>query len=516
MANELGSEWPAMEWLYFYIIPVITFLLAWRFSFQRSKRRPLPPGPFQFPILGNLHLLLGGLPHQTLATLSLKYGPLMSVRLGSTLALVVSTADAAKEFLKTHDRVFASRPATAAAEYLSYNYSDIAYAPYGPSWRHLRKLCVLQLLSSRRIEQFRSIREEEVSAMIRSLIKNSDSGVSNITKTASNLTNSIICRMAFGRKYFDEDLIGGSGIDSVIKEIFMLVGSFNIGDYIPFLAPLDLQGLNSRFKEIQKTHDYLLEKIINEHVLEKKKPNAMPDLVDVLLAASADETMEFKITRDNIKTVINDVFLAGTDTASTTIEWTMSELMRNRAVLKKLQEETGRVAGVDRLVQESDLSSLVYLRAVVNEAFRLHPPASLSLPHISVEDCTVLGYEIPKGTRLLINLWAIGRNPKSWGEDAESFKPERFMEDGFMDSKVENFEWIPFGAGRRGCPGQQLGMLLVEFAVAQLVHCFNWSLPNGQELDMTEKFNGIILPREHELLAVLTPRLPILMQGTTR
>jgi hypothetical protein len=161
------------------------------------------------------------------------------------------------------------------------------------------------LLSSRRIEHFRSIREEEVSAMIRSLINNSDHPVSNITKAASDLTNGIICRMAFGRKYSDQDLIGGRGIHSVIKETFMLAGSFNIGDYIPFLARMDLQGLNRRYKNIQKTQDYLLEKIINEHVSHKNKPKAMPDLVDVLLAASADETMEFKITRENIKTVIN-------------------------------------------------------------------------------------------------------------------------------------------------------------------------------------------------------------------
>jgi cytochrome P450 len=229
----------------------------------------------------------------------------MSLRLGSTLTLVVSTPEVAKEFVKTHERFFASRPSTAGAEYMTYNYSGIALTPYGPSWRHLRKVCVLQLLSSKQIEHFRSIREEETSAMIRSLINISDHPVSNITKTASELTNALICRMAFGRKYSDQDLIGGEGIDSMIKETFLLAGSFNIGDYIPFLARMDLQGLNRRFKNIQKTYDYLLEKIINEHASHKNKPNAIPDLVDVLLAASAVETMEFKITRENIKAVIN-------------------------------------------------------------------------------------------------------------------------------------------------------------------------------------------------------------------
>jgi len=158
------------------------------------------------------------------------------------------------------------------------------------------------------------------------------------------------------------------------------------------------------------------------------------------------------------------------------------------------------------MVQESNLPSLRYLQAVVKETLRLHPPGPLSLPHVSVEDCTVLGYEIPRGTRLLMNLWAIGRNPKSW-EDAESFKPERFMEAGFLDAKVENFEWIPFGAGRRG---QQLGILVVEFAVAQLLHCFNWRLLDEQNLDMSERDNGLTVSKAHELFAVPTFRLPVL------
>ena len=176
-------------------------------------------------------------------------------------------------------------------------------------------------------------------------------------------------------------------------------------------------------------------------------------------------------------------------------------------------EELEHVVGLERMVQESDLPSLVYLQAVVKETLRLHPPGPLSITHSSMEDCTVLGYEIPRGTRLVLNLWAIGRDPKLW-EDAESFKPERFMEAGFLEAKVQNLEWIPFGAGRRGCPGQQLGMLLVEFGVAQLLHCFNWRLPdecmNESKLDMSEENHGLTVTRAHPLFAVPTPRLPVL------
>jgi len=332
----------------------------------------------------------------------------------------------------------------------------------------------------------------------------------NISKIVSTFGINVICRMAFGRKYSEQHLIGGMGINSMIKETFILAGSFNIGDYIPYLAWMDLQGLNRRLKNIHKIQDDLLEKIVEEHVSAQNKPNVMPDLVDVLLAASADENMEFPITRDNIKSVIYDMLSAGSDTSSASIEWALSQVLRNPPVLKKVQDELERVVGLGRMVQESDLPSLVYLQAVVKETLRLHPPGPLSIPHFSVEDCTVLGYEIPSGTCVLVNLWEIGRNPKSWGEDAESFKPERFMEAGFLDAKVQNFEYIPFGAGRRGCPGQQLAILLVESALAQLLHCFNWRLLNEQNLDMSEKNNGLTISRAHELLAVPSSRFSVL------
>eukprot|EP00253_Pinus_taeda_P006106 PITA_06106 len=490
MAVELGSD-PAVQRCLEFCVKltstalVLALVAAWAFFF-RGRKLWLPPGPFAFPIIGNLHMM-GELPHKALAELSVKYGPLMSLRLGSALTLVVSSPDVAKEFLKTHDLLFASRPPSSATKYLWYNSSDITFSPYGRYWRQMRKLCVVQLLSSRRIASFQSIREEEVSAMISAIVTSYHEGFSpvNISKAVSALGIDIICRIAFGKKYCDQDLIGGIGINSMIKETFVLAGSFNIGDYIPYLAWMDLQGLNRRLKNIHKIQDDLLEKILEEH-FSQNNPKAMPDLVDVLLAASADENLGFQITRDNIKSLIYDILSAGSDTSSTSIAWAISELLRNPPVMKKLQDELERVVGMGR---------------------------PLLLPHISMETCHVLGFEIPSGTRLVVNAWAIGRNPRSWGEDAESFKPERFMEEGFLDAKVENFEWIPFGAGRRGCPGQQMAMIVVEFAVAQLFQCFNWRLPddmNKENLDMSEKNEGLTVPRAKDLFAVPTPRLSVL------
>lgn len=333
----------------------------------------------------------------------------------------------------------------------------------------------------------------------------------NISKIVSTLMADIMCRMTLGRKYSDQDSIGCKGINSVVQESYVVAGAFNVGDYIPYMAWMDLQGLNRRFKEIHGIQDELLEKVIEEHVAQND-PNVTRDLVDVLLAASADKDMEPQITRDNIKAILYDMLGAGTDTSSTTTEWAMSELLRNPPLLKKVQDELERVVGMERMVLESDLPSLPYLQVVVRETLRLYPSAPLALPHLSVEACNVLGYEIPKNTQVLVNLWAIGRNPTSW-EEAERFVPERFMNGCSLDEKVRNCEWIPFGAGRRVCPGEQLGMLLVQFPLAQLLHCFDWTLPDkmtGRELDMSERF-GMTVRRAHDLSAVPTPRLTVVL-----
>jgi len=196
------------------------------------------------------------------------------------------------------------------------------------------------------LDDFRFIREDEVSAMIHS-IDDSDQPV-NISKTVSTLLTDIMCRMTFGRKYSDQESIGGKGINSVIKESFVVTGAFNVGDYIPYVAWMDLQGLNRRFKELHRIQDDLLEKVIEEHVAQND-PNVTRDLVDVLIAASADKDMKIQITRDNMKAILYDMLGAGTDTSSTTIVWAMSELFRKPLLLKKVQDELERVVGMERM-----------------------------------------------------------------------------------------------------------------------------------------------------------------------
>lgn len=197
------------------------------------------------------------------------------------------------------------------------------------------------------------------------------------------------------------------------------------------------------------------------------------------------------------------------DTSATAIDWAMSELLKHPCFMQKVQTELEEAVGLDRMVEESDLEKLHYLDKVIKETLRLHPVAPLLLPHFATEDCTISGFLIPEKSRIIVNVWAIGRDPKVWN-DPERFNPERF-EGSSVDVRGRDFQLIPFGSGRRGCPGLQLGLTTVRYVLAQLLHCFDWELPDGviaSELDMTEEF-GLTMPRAKHLMAVPSYRLKV-------
>jgi cytochrome P450 len=209
----------------------------------------------------------------------------------------------------------------------------------------------------------------------------------------------------------------------------------------------------------------------------------------------------------NKHTYIQDMFSGGTDTSSLVLEFAMAELMRNPQQMAKLQGEVRRhTPEGQETVEEEDLSNMPYLRALVKETLRLHPPAPLLVPHLSMADCVIDGYYVPAGTRVIVNTWALGRDPASW-EKPEEFMPERFLDDGSaagLDFKGNHFQFLPFGAGRRICPGLNFGMATVEIMLANLVYCFDWQLPVGMEekdVDMTEVF-GVTVRRKEKLMLV--------------
>ncbi|XP_062113754.1 cytochrome P450 71AU50-like [Humulus lupulus] len=490
------------------VLTLVLFLIGYVLRKKTKEKKNLPPGPKGYPLFGSLNLL-GQHPHRDLQKLSQKYGPIMHIKLGLIPTIVVSSPKAAELFLKTHDLVFATRPPHEAAKHISWEQRNLSFAPYGSYWRDTRKMCTLELLSNLKISSFRAMRREEILLLIE-LAKNAacDRVAIDLSTTITASNTDMSCRMVLGRKYSHEEF-DQKGFNAMIKEGMHLAATPNLGDYIPFLAPLDLQGFTKRMKVVRKVFDEFFDRIIDEHIQSKDKDHdhEAKDFIDVMLRFMNSEQSEYCIERSNIKAIVLDILVGSMDTSSTAIEWTMSELIKHPTTMKKLQEELKTMVGMERMVEESDLEKLPYLDMVIKESMRLHPVAPLLLPHAAMEDCMVNGFHIPKNSRVIINTWTIGRDPKCWNEP-EKFFPERFVGSD-IDLKGRDFELIPFGSGRRGCPGIQLGLTMVRLMVAQLVHCFDWELPDGMvasELDMSEEF-GLTTPRAKHLVAIPIYRL---------
>ncbi|XP_058761470.1 cytochrome P450 CYP736A12-like [Vicia villosa] len=484
--------------------------LSFKLFFHPKQKHKKPPGPPSLPIIGNLHML-GTLPHRTLQTLSKKYGPIMSLQLGQVPTIVISSSKTAELFLKTHDLVFASRPKIQASKIFSYGSVGLSFSEYGPYWRSVRKLCALKLLGASKVEMFAPIRKNELDVVVKSLKKAALVGeVVNVSDVVETLVEDIVYKMILGRsKYQQFDL------KRIVKQTMILFGAFNLADYVTWLGHFDLQGITRACKKTSKELDGVLEVIVSDHeqATNVDKPHHEEDFVDMLLS-TMHQTKDLEngqnnvINRTHIKAILLDLIVAGIDTSATVIEWALSELLRNPRVMEKLQDEIRNEVGDMRMIEENDLKKLDYLDMVVDEILRLYPVGPLLLPRECRENISIDGYFIEKKTRVIVNAWAIGRDHDVWSQNADEFYPERFI-DKIMNFHGQEFECIPFGSGRRRCPGIHLGLITVKLVIAQLIHCFNWELPRNitpSNLNMEEKF-GLTIPRAHHLYAIPSYRL---------
>ncbi|KAM3319865.1 cytochrome 71AU50 [Capsicum chacoense] len=468
------------------------------------KRKKFPPGPRGLPILGHLHLL-GEKPHQDLQKLAKKHGPIMHMRLGLVPTIVASSADAAEKFLKTYDHIFASRPHNEAAHYLAYGQKDLIFSKYGSYWRNMRKLFTLHLLTNQKINSFQPMRRQQVELMIESLKNEArDHVVVDLSAKVASLNADLALLMMFGKRYTDKDL-DNRGFKALLQEVVHLAATPNLGDFFPFLGVIDLQGLTRRLKDLSKVFDEFLEKIIDD-CAESNDQKQSKDFVGTMLDIMQSGEAEFQFDRTNIKAILFTMIVAAIDTSGTTIDWIITELLRHPHVMKKLQNELEQVVGLERMVKESDLENLKYLEMVVKEGMRLHSVVPLSQRE-AMEDCVVDGFPIRKGSRVIINNYAIQRDPNVWPEP-EKFFPERFAGSS-IDVRGRNFQLLPFSAGRRSCPAVQLGIVVIRLVVAQLVHCFDWELPNDMQpcdLDLDEHF-GVVTSREKHLMVIPSYRI---------
>ncbi|KDP34508.1 hypothetical protein JCGZ_11058 [Jatropha curcas] len=304
-------------------------------------------------------------------------------------------------------------------------------------------------------------------------------------------------QLSFGTPHaMDLISLQNQGLKSLLWRMMELGAAPNVADFYPTFAGLDPQGIRREISECLKEMFGIWEIYIKER-REERHANAHntsnTDFLGVFLSNGLDD--------DQINWLVIELFSAGVDTPTTTVEWAIAELLKNKQAMKTLQQELETKINRNP-IQESQVSQLPYLTTCVKETLRLHPPAPLMIPHCSTEACELMNFIVPKNTRVLVNAWAIGRDPLVW-EDSELFKPERFL-DSSLDFKTQNFNFLPFGSGRRMCPGLPMATRQLPLILASLIHCFDWSLPNGEDpalLDMNDKF-GITLQKEQPLLIV--------------
>ncbi|KAK9933251.1 hypothetical protein M0R45_020452 [Rubus argutus] len=480
-------------WLPFLLLlPLLLLLLK---KPMNKPQKHFPPSPPKLPIIGNLHQFTksGLSTHQNLWQLSQKYGPLMLLHLGRIPTLIISSAEAAKQALKDNDLHCSSRPASSGSRRLTYNCLDIAYSPFGEYWRGIRKICAHELFSVKRVQSYRSIREEEVVKMINSISDHfgSSSSSVNLTEKLFAFMAGITFRVFFGTSfqgsYFEHDRF-----HRMIHDMEVMLSAFSAADFFPSGIGSTIDRISGKHKEFDRVSgeiDRFLQQVIDDHLKPGRTQQDHEDIVDVLLKIVKEQSGfgDAQLGHNNIKAILLDLFLGGIDTGSITMVWAMAELATKPRVMKKAQEEVRNCIGNRGKVTETDTEQLYYLKIIIKETLRLHPPGPLLLPRETTSHFKVLGYDIDPKTMVLINDWAISRDPEFW-KDPEEFIPERFH-DSCVDFKGQHYEYLPFGAGRRICPGMYMATTTMELGLANLLYCFDWKVPDGmkeEDINMEE------------------------------
>ncbi|KAK1408879.1 hypothetical protein QVD17_40995 [Tagetes erecta] len=480
----------------------LTFIYIFTISGRRNRR--LPPGPYPFPVIGNL-LQLGTKPHRSLAALSTRYGHLMSLKLGTRTTIVVSSPDVAKEFFSKHDQLFSSRSLPDTTRIMEHNRYSIAWLPAEEQWRRLRRVTKECLFSGLCLDHNQQLRTKKVQELVNHVRQCcTDEKAVNVGAVAFTTILNILSNLLFSKDLAQYDSTSSHEIKDVIWGVMEVGGKPNLVDFFPILKPIDPQGLASQGTIYAKRLFAIFDSIIDQRLQTRadNDSSTQGDVLDVLLNINSKDESEFSI--NEMKHLFSDLFIAGTDTVSTTLEWAMTELIRDPKKMKvaRLELIKQTTQNNDMALQERDISQLSYLHAVIKETLRLHPPVPFLLPHQAIRDVEVEGFVIPKDAQILCNVWAIGRDPTIW-PNPEAFMPERFFK-GEIDYRGQDFELIPFGAGRRICPGLNVAHRTLHTMLGSLILNFDWKLEGNmrvEDLDMEEKF-GLTLPRNVPLMAI--------------
>ncbi|XP_030512450.1 flavonoid 3'-monooxygenase CYP75B137-like [Rhodamnia argentea] len=493
--------------------------LSFLFLFRRRKNvtPPMPPGPRGLPFLGYLPFLGTDL-HRKFAELAEIYGPIYKLQLGGKLYIVVNSASLAKEIVRDQDMTFANRDPNIATTIATYGARDIAFSSQGPYWRNLRKLFVRQMMSNASLDMCYDLRRQEVRKVLSDLYKKSGLPVDIGKWTFVILINTVMAMMWGGTLKGEKREAMGAEFQKMASKLMELLGTPNVSDFFPALAWLDLQGVERDMKRVHHWLDAFIQSVVecatqgrtNEMFEQKegesKTNEQKKDFLQIFLDLETEDDQSPMDKNEALKAILRDIILGGTDTTSTMVEWVMAELLQNRNVMSKVVHELTDIVGEDEMVEEHHLPKLKYLNAVIKEAFRLHPALPLLIPRTPHASCAVGGYTIPKGSNIFLNMGYIHKDPKNWDKPSE-FRPERFSEDpSKYDLSGNNFTYMPFGSGRRICAGLPLAERILAYVLASLLHSFEWELPRGAELELSDKF-GIVVKKTNPLVAIPRPRL---------
>ncbi|KAL1199942.1 Cytochrome P450 71B19 [Cardamine amara subsp. amara] len=408
----------------------------------------------------------------------------MLLHFGFVPVTVISSKEAAEEVLKTHDLDCCSRPNLVGTRLMSRGFKDVGLSPYGKEWKERRKFAVGELFCLKKVKSFRHIREEECNFLVKKLSESAvDQSAVDLSRTLFCLKASILFRVALGENFHESEFIDKDKIEELLFEAETALASFTCSDFFP-VAGLGrlvdwLSGLHKRLNDVFFKLDALLQHVIDNHLNPKRSKDhqdIVDSMLDVMHKQGKDDSL--KLTIDHIKGILTDIFIAGIDTGAITMIWAMTELARHAELMKKVQEEIRERLGNNKeTITEEDIDKVPYLNLVIKETFRLHPPVPLLLPRETMAHIKVQGYDIPPKKRILVNAYAIGRDPKLW-RNPEDFNSDRFI-DSHVDYRGQHFELLPFGSGRRICPGMAMGMATVELGLLNLLYFFDWRAPNG-------------------------------------
>ncbi|OEL36235.1 Cytochrome P450 81D11 [Dichanthelium oligosanthes] len=468
-----------------------------------GRRIPSPPAR---PIVGHLHLLKKKPLHRSLAALAKRYGDgagLLLLRFGARPVLLVSSPAVARECFTAHDVALADRPGLASRRLLPDDCPAIATANYGPLWRQLRRLATVHALCAHRLAATAATRDAEARVMVRKLWR-AEPGKVAVKKMAYEFVVNLIMAVVAGNRMHQEEMLR---FKAMTEAAHAATGAANRHDFIPVLRLLNFGRTARKLTALAKERHQFGQSLVDDY--RRRNPHGASEPDETPRTVIGDLLREQERSPESlddvvIRTVCLSLLQAGTDTSSSTIEWAMALLLNNPTAFKKATTEILSIVGTSRLLQESDLANLPYLRCIVTETLRLYPLAPNLVPHEASQDLTVAGHAITRGTVVLVDVYSMHRDPDAWDEP-EQFTPERFLE--VEVEADEDSKWMmPFGMGRRKCPGEGLALRTIGMALGVMIQCFEWEQVGEEEVDTSEGSSGITMPMAIPLVALCRPR----------